>query len=237
MEGVLRDGFDHIHAGLSSIAGASRTDAGVHAAGQSVSATYSKDISPEKLFCALNGVLPEDVRIVSARTMPDDFHATRDAIGKHYVYTLYRAPVDAPCTRHIHWWIRHELDVPAMNTAIQYLIGTRDFAGIYVQSRNQEQSTVRTVDTIYIQSDVPVMRIHVFGRSFMYKMVRSLTGILYAVGRGRCVPEDIPDILNGDPSARRSQVAPPHGLSLVHVYYDEVQYHKDVKSTSSKRYG
>ncbi len=228
VEGVLRNAFSHIHANLITLAGASRTDAGVHASGQSVSVSYSKNILPEKLLCALNGVLPEDVRIVSARSVPDDFHATRDAYGKQYVYSFWLAAVDDPCSRHTHMWVRHSLDISAMRMAADNLTGTRDFSGIYVRSRNQEQSTVRTVDALLISVDLPLLRIRVFGRSFMYKMVRSLAGIIYSVGRNYHIPDDIPEILCGEPSRRRSHVAPAHGLSLLRVYYDVDSYEKDI---------
>lgn len=233
VEGTLRDALAHIHAEVTAMTAASRTDAGVHAYGQSVALTYEKDVSAARLQHALNGVLPPDVRVMDAQDISSDFHATRDAIGKHYRYQICCAACDDPCTRHMHWWVKKPLDTQAMHAAAAHLIGTRDFSGIKVISRGNVQESVRTVDVIHIEETGDMLTIHVFGRAFMYKMVRSLVGILYAVGRGMCAPDDVPLILSGDPVRRRTPVAPAHGLALMTVYYIEDDYRRDADDYAS----
>lgn len=63
-------------------------------------------------------------------------------------------------------------------------------------------------------------------------MVRALVGALLDVGAGRLSPEDFHVLLDAPQARRRSPLAPPHGLVLESVSYDEQEW-ATVKSAPS----
>jgi tRNA pseudouridine38-40 synthase len=202
-----------------SFCAASRTDAGVHALGQTVNFFTASALEPERILHAANTYTPADISVREVREVPESFNSTRDALGKQYRYELWLSDVDDPLTRHVHWWLREKLDFAAMRAVCPLLHGERDFRGLQVVSGKPDEAPVRTVHSVTVERAGPRVVIDVRGKSFMYKMVRSMVGLLVAVGRGRVNVDDVPALLTGDPTARRSEVVPPHGLTLMEVYY------------------
>ena len=202
-----------------SLTGASRTDAGVHARGQTADFSTESVIELAGLVRGVNRVLPNDVVVRAAEEVSADFHSSRDALGKHYRYELWLGDTDDPLARRFHWWHRYPLDVEAMKQGAEHLVGDIDFRGLRVKSRNAEQDTVRSISNVAITQSDDMLTIDIFGKSFMYKLVRSMVGLLIAVGRARVEADDIPALLAGEPAARRTEVAPPHGLTLMEVFY------------------
>ena len=89
VQGTLQEALGRLSDGLPvRVDGAGRTDAGVHAAGQVASFLLERDIAPDALARALNGLLPADVRVLSAAQAPPGFHARRSARSKLYRYVL-----------------------------------------------------------------------------------------------------------------------------------------------------
>jgi len=197
---------------------ASRTDAKVHARGQTANFITTCAWPTKNLHGALNSRLPDDVAIVALRDVDETFRS-QAACGKHYQYRICTAPVDDPLTRHLHWWYARPLDLAAMQAAAALLVGTHDFRGLQVQSGKEHEATVREIYAVRVTAAADELVIDVLGHSFMYKLVRSLVGLLVAVGCGHVQVENVPMLLAGEPAARRSEVAPPHGLTLVRVFY------------------
>ena len=81
VQGVVGTAWQAITGEQPDITATSRTDAGVHAAGQVVGVRSETHLEPEQLFRALNAKLPSDVVVLSVELAADGFHATRDAIG------------------------------------------------------------------------------------------------------------------------------------------------------------
>lgn len=218
VEGVLRDAATHLLGECFNLAAASRTDAGVHARGQSVQLSTYSSLEADRIPRALNRYLPPDVAVITCRDVPPDF-SVRQNLGKLYRYELWLAPYDDPLSRHLHWWYRFPLDIPAMQAAAPSLTGTRDFSGLLMTSRKPSEETVRTIHNVSISVNFPQVIIDISGKSFMYKQVRAMVGVLIAVGRGRIPVRSVPDVLEGKTSPRRFEVAPPHGLTLMQVFY------------------
>jgi tRNA pseudouridine38-40 synthase len=72
----------------TSVVGAGRTDAGVHAAAQVAHVDLPEAFPLEALPRALNARLERDLRVRAARRVADGFHARKDATGKLYVYRI-----------------------------------------------------------------------------------------------------------------------------------------------------
>ena len=199
---------------------ASRTDSGVHAIGQTVHFKTENNIELPKLIKGVNSILPEDVSVLSIENMPEDFHSTYDSKGKHYRYQILNSETDDPFSRKFHWLHPYSLNISAMEKAAKYMIGEDvEFRGLYINSTNPNVFTKRNISEINFEKNGELLNINIFGKSFMYKMVRSLVGLLVAVGTGRIPPEKVPELLNAEPGSRISNVAPAKGLTLVEVYY------------------
>ncbi len=201
------------------VAGAGRTDAGVHAEGQVASFDLPRELAPERLVRALNGLLPGDVRALEAGAVAAGFHARRDAWGKLYRYRLDTGPVQLPTRRrtaaHVHW----ALDLGVVEEAARLLLGRRDFAAL-ASAGGSALTTVRTVRRLDVRrDDAGTLVFEVEADGFLRKMARSMVGGLVAAGRGAVSLEQLRSALEaGD---RRAWPAPAEarGLTLVRVDY------------------
>jgi tRNA pseudouridine38-40 synthase len=201
-----------------------RTDTGVHALGQVVNFQSQTKLPPEVLFKAINANLPADVLVLEVRDAPEGFHAIRDAVGKRYRYVIQDGPLRDLFARAYSWHIRQRLDDQAMRRAAEALMGTHDFAS-FETAGSQRLTTVRTVRELLVErlfvdlSERVVVEIEADG--FLYNMVRNIVGTLVEVGRGRR-PESWPaEVLTARDRRLAGMAAPPQGLFLVRVDYDE----------------
>ena len=207
--------------------GAGRTDAGVHAEGQ-VANFYSSNfaIPLRGLRRAMNSKLPRDIAIRSAAEVPDEFHASRSAVGKTYRYRIWvspRRPV------HLHKLIYHywrPLDVGAMRAAAARLIGAHEFAGL-ATSGDERDETVRTIFRCEVSPVDEEVHVTVQGDGFLYNMVRNIVGTLIEIGRGRWGPERIDEILTAGDRSLAGPTAPAGGLTMLCVHYDPGELGKD----------
>jgi tRNA pseudouridine38-40 synthase len=213
-----------IEAALEKLAGepvhaqaAGRTDAGVHARGQLVSATFSSRVPPDKMVFALNSQLDDDVSVLSADVVADGFDARRDSIAKRYVYRVHHAVAHDPFFGSIRWHVRGALDVAAMQRAARDLVGDHDyesFRSVHCDARHARRHLWK-VDVV---DDGPELRIEVRGNAFCRNMVRIIAGTLVDVGRGRIASDAMPAILQAKKREAAGITAPAHGLTMEEVY-------------------
>ncbi len=205
------------------IHGAGRTDAGVHAEGQSAHVEVPEGRLPLASWLpAINAHLPEGVRIMALRRAPADFHARFDATGKEYRYTVWNGPVLPPLLLGRAWHVPWELDREILRAACAELTGTHDFAAFCAKRSKEPVSTVRTVHSIRISATGPQIRLTFRGPGFLYKMVRILTAAAVRCACGRMEITDVRDRLAaGGP--RLNHVAPAGGLCLMRVGYGRVR--------------
>ncbi|NLB70248.1 MAG: tRNA pseudouridine(38-40) synthase TruA [Lentisphaerae bacterium] len=205
---------------LVPVYGSGRTDAGVHAHGQIAHFDLKREITPVKLYRAINGNLRKnDVKVMSAEKVDSQFDARRSAVSKEYRYRIWNAEIMEPLERLTHTHVSKPIDIDAMRTASAYFIGTHDFAAFSANPLREIESTVRTVNFIDIISTPPRLEIRVNGNGFLYKMVRSIAGFLISVGTGREKPEAVTEIMNSRIRTARVESAQPQGLTLWQVNY------------------
>mgnify|MGYP001056246871 CR=1 FL=1 len=222
---------------LSKIAGtpveiqaSGRTDAGVHALGQTANFHMNTELSCEELLDKLNQYLPEDVAVISCQEAAPRFHARLNAVGKTYCYRIHNSKIPAVFDRRLVWQIEQQLDVDAMKTAAkpvniermqkaaEYLIGEHDFMS-FCKNPQKKKSTVRSIESILFEQNGADIRISFRGDGFLFHMVRILTGTLVEVGLGVRRPEEIAAILDGKDRQKAGMLAPASGLCLMEVYY------------------
>jgi tRNA pseudouridine38-40 synthase len=199
--------------------GSGRTDQGVHARGQIAHCDPPTPWDRRELRKALNALLPPDIRVVAAARAPASFDARRSARAKEYRYFIWNREVMDPCRR-FHWThVRRPLDVAAMRQAAAMLVGRHDFAGFTANPNRAVESTVRRLTALRVTRRGSEVVITAVGEGFLYKMVRSLCGLLLRVGEGAEPPAAAGEILAARVRTARVPTAPPQGLFLWRVGY------------------
>jgi tRNA pseudouridine38-40 synthase len=203
-----------------SVIGAGRTDAGVHALGQVASFRTDREMPPREWRQALNAHLPETIVVRSAAIMPENFHARYSAKGKLYEYRIFNGPDRPVIDRHYCWHVHKALDDAAMNQAAMVLIGSHDFSSFETQpTENDDPSCHMQRLTVFRQG--AHLRIEVYADRFLKQMVRSIVGTLVEVGLDKRSPDSLKMILDSRDRSAAGKTAPPQGLFLVRVDYDE----------------
>jgi tRNA pseudouridine38-40 synthase len=211
-----------------TVAGASRTDAGVHARGQVAGFRTERAIPVHGIRRGTNALLPDAIAIVEASEAADDWHPRFSATGKHYRYLLFTRADRSPRWRDRAWHHPDKLDRGAMREAAAALIGEHDFAAFRAAGCTAKH-TVRRIDQVEVselpdelpgEGQAPVIAIDVRGNAFLRNMVRIVVGTLVEVGRGRRSPGQVAEILASRDRTRAGITAPARGLELVSVRYD-----------------
>ena len=202
------------------IAGASRTDAGVHALGQTAHFDTESRIPPDKYAFALNTMLPADIRIRKSEAVSEDFHARFSNKGKRYRYLIYQSPHAGALNRNTHAHVIYPLDDEKMRRELTALIGTHDFAA-FAASGSVVKDTVRTIYSASLTRRGDELELLVEGSGFLYNMVRIIAGTLISVGAGRLEEGAFARAIQSGNRLDLGVTAPAHGLTLMEVYYRE----------------
>lgn len=199
--------------------GSGRTDQGVHAAGQVAHFDLSRKWACHNLQRGLNSALPDDIRILKVARARADFHARRSAVRKEYRYFVWNSAVMDPCRRLYATRFHRPLDIRAMQAAASILEGEHDFAAFTANPNREVGSTVRQLFYFKVRKQGHLITIRVASEGFLYKMVRSLSGLLLRVGEGAVSLDEVREILASKVRTARVPTAPPEGLFLWRVWY------------------
>ena len=199
--------------------GASRTDAGVHALGQSAHFDTESAIPGEKFSYALNTMLPPDIRVRASRQVPETFHARFSSKGKRYRYLFHVHPHAGALDRLTHAHVIYPLDLERMAEEARDLLGTHDFAA-FAASGSVVRDTVRTIRRAELTREGCEVRLIVEGSGFLYNMVRIIAGTLVGVGSGKLEPGAFRRAIASGDRLDLGVTAPANGLTLMEVFYD-----------------
>ena len=205
-----------------TLSASGRTDAGVHALGQAAHFTCETTIEPEAFHLGLNSLLPDDIVIKTCKRAPDTFHARYDARRKTYRYRILNRRVPTAVDNRYVWHIRQELRIGAMQAAAAQVVGEHDFKA-FEGTGSPRTSTVRTIFNARLtQEPEGYLVFEIEGDGFLRYMVRNIIGTLVEVGRGKITPKDFNAILESRDRDRAGATAPPQGLFLVSVEYEDM---------------
>jgi tRNA pseudouridine38-40 synthase len=223
IQGLLEAVLAQLDQRAVNVAGAGRTDAGVHALGQVASFSLARRIESGALLRALNARLPRAIRVMAAERVPDSFHARFAATAKTYRYRIWNTGVACPFERAFTWHVVEPLDRPAMADAAALVEGVHDFAA-FKAAGGATRSTEREVYSSQIvggrSPGGPALLVYeISGDGFLRHMVRAIVGTLVEIGRGRRPVERMAEVLARRDRALAGPTAPAHGLVLVGVEY------------------
>jgi tRNA pseudouridine38-40 synthase len=230
--GELASAIETVVGHAVEIGCAGRTDAGVHASSQVVHVDVRADIAIERLVRSLNAMLAPTVVVLSAAEVPSDFDARRSARARRYRYLVLESATAHPLLAPVAWQVPGPLDVRAMQSGADALLGEHDFRAFCRRRPGSAPDTPilrRVLDARLREVAVPsdalapgarLLRFDVEATSFCHQMVRSMVGVLVEIGRGRRRVADVTSMLrSGNRSRNGGVIAPPHGLCLTGVDY------------------
>jgi tRNA pseudouridine38-40 synthase len=221
IQSLLEEALSTILRAPTPVVASGRTDAGVHAKGQVAHFTSETTPDLKKLHLSLNGILPDDIRILSIEEASPDFHARYGAVSKEYHYHLHLERTTDPFKRLYAYHDYSPLDLEKMKQAASYFIGTHDFTTFANEASkgSAAKNPVRTITRLTICNEPGGIRLEFEGDGFLYKMVRNITGTLLDVARGKIAVESIPELFEAKNRSVAPPAAPSRGLFLVKVNY------------------
>ncbi len=198
---------------------ASRTDAGVHAKGQTVSFRTRSPLPPQTFINGLNYYLPRDVAVKAAYKVEDSFNVRRDALSREYSYYILNSSTRSPIRQGFSHLVTHCLDIGAMNQACQALIGENDFASFVTCMEARIKSTVRNVYQARIERVDELAVFNIVANSFLPHQVRNTVGTLIRVGLGKMSIDEFHGIMEARKPGLAGPTAPACGLCLMRINY------------------
>jgi len=218
IQGVVSAALAGITGETISLTGSGRTDAGTHARGLVANFFTGSKIPADRFLLALNSMLPRDIRILTARDVPLDFHARKNARSKIYRYQIYNGSILPPHLIREYFHFPYRLDFDRMAAAARLFPGEHDFAG-YAKTGSGVSNTVRRIFRCDLRRQGAQVYLTVEGNGFLHHMVRNMAGTLLEVGRGRISLSDFAALFEKRDRTLAGFTAPAHGLILVKVRY------------------
>jgi tRNA pseudouridine38-40 synthase len=220
---LIEDALEKIDGRPVAVAGAGRTDSGVHALAQVAAFTLERPMPPDVLVRALNAHLPDAIRVTAAGEVPPSFHPRFAARSKTYRYRVLNSDVASPFERRYAWHVPGPLDLEAMGAAARMLDGQHDFAA-FQAAGSDVVTTVREILSSRMTAcpQPGLVAYEITGTGFLRHMVRTIVGTLVEIGRGRRPADSIAQLLVVGDRALAGPTAPATGLFLVGVDYGPV---------------
>ena len=202
-----------------------RTDAGVHAAGQVCH--FDGDgftVPPEKMPDCLNRFLPSDIRILEGWSAEKDFDSNRSAKRKTYCYSLYVSPREMPLKERYAVRVDALPPLEILQKKAKLFEGEHDFKA-FCASGSSVKTTVRTVYSVRVEEGESFgcrdVKIFVTGNGFLYNMVRTMTGELIELSKGKKTEESLRLAFETGERNLLGKTMPAKGLTLLQVNYED----------------
>ncbi len=221
VQGVLEEALARLSGSRVAALGSGRTDAGVHARGQSAGVRVPARWAPRELRRALNALLPRDVWVAAAAEMRPEFHARYSAVSRQYAYHIgVDDDAESPFRRHREYAFRHQLDLDALDAMAALITGEHRFLAFAVRGTAPPGDGHRcNVLGAQWERRAGGLIFRITANRFLHQMVRFLVGTMLDIASGRRPPRDMLDLLGATDNAGVSPPAPPHGLYLECVEY------------------
>ena len=195
-----------------------RTDSGVNSTGQVVHFDIDKDIVASNFVYSLNEILPPDISVSDLKVVPNDFHAQKSAISRHYTYEFInrrcKNAFDGDLLR-----VKCPVDINRMQNSLNYLLGEHDFSS-FKSSGTLNPSKICFISKATCRRSGDKVVVDIIGNRFLYNMVRTIIGTLLEIEGHNLKPEYMLEVLESKNRSKAGRTVSPYGLTLVEVSYN-----------------
>ncbi|MDC7126243.1 MAG: tRNA pseudouridine(38-40) synthase TruA [Spirochaetales bacterium] len=220
VQGEIEEALKKIEGCGYRLTGSGRTDSGVHANGQIANFYTENNMPAEKFVPALNSLLTNDISIIDSMEVPENFHSRYDAKKRVYRYYIKNTGTKKPSDGRFCWTVKRKPDLANLNKIASVLTGVHDFT-TFAAAGDQSESKVREIFSAVFYYEGPFIVFKIVGNAFLWRMVRSLTGTIIELDAYGGRRADLIKILNSKDRTLAGTTAPPNGLFLDRVIYDE----------------
>ena len=235
IEEVLNEALSNLTGEKVRVAGASRTDAGVHALCNYAVFDTGMRMPASKFAYALNQRLPEDIRIRRSEEVCAGWHPRSAKSIKTYEYRILNEEFPNPLERLYAHFTYLSLDEEKMRQAAAFMVGEHDFKS-FCSLHAQVETTVRTITELTVKRQGSRIVIRVSGTGFLYNMVRIIAGTLMEIGAGKYPPGRMREILEACDRSAAGPTAPARGLTLTEYRFLDFFSEKEIDTRGSVSY-
>lgn len=206
--------------------GSGRTDSKVHALGQVAHFdTTNQSIPPSSFTLAINHFLNHEIRIVESCEVGDNFHARFSSVSREYRYVVKDIASFTPFDKGRVGRVTHMPPLELLNSYAELLVGTHDFS-TFRASKDQSVSGIRNMYASYFTLDKHLfsstaLTYVVRANAFMMHQIRSMVGTMLTLGEKRGTVEEMKSIIESKDRLKALITAPPDGLYLYRIEYNE----------------
>ncbi len=219
VQGELESAIAELSGSPSRVYAASRTDAGVHAAGQVISFWVRDELSPGIVVRGMNHYLAGDVAVKGACEIDGDFDVRRRAVSRQYRYMIGCGASRSPLRERFSLLVRDTLDVSKMRLSARMLQGVHDFASFATSLEDAEPTVRHMYEVRVLEKADDSIEILMSANAFLRHQVRNTVGQLIRVGLGKCSFEEFADLITHPRKGSAGPAAPSRGLCLMQVRY------------------
>lgn len=221
---VLENAIENALGTRVRVTASGRTDAGVHALGQTCHFDGDFSVPPEKMPDCLNRFLPADIRVLKGYGADESFDCNRSAKRKTYRYSLYASPWELPLKSRYAVRVDGLPNIELLKENAKLFEGEHDFKA-FCASGSAVKTTVRTVYEVRVEQtqseSVKGVDVFVTGNGFLYNMVRTMVGELLELSAGKRTRESLALAYQTGQRELLGKTMPAKGLTLVSVEYKE----------------
>lgn len=218
IQGTLKAAIEKVVREKITLYGAGRTDAGVHALGQTANFNTISQIPSNRFPFAINSHLPPDIIVKSAQEVDAAFNARFSAKWKVYQYSVHNDRIPPAINRNFCYTFGFPLNIIDMKKGAELLIGEHDF-GAFRIAQISGQNNVRILKRFEISCNGKYVDFLLEGNAFLHGMARRLVGTLIELGRGKIAIDKLKDILISKDPRLAGPTMPAKGLCLMEVRY------------------
>jgi tRNA pseudouridine38-40 synthase len=228
IQGILNKNFRYVLGPFDfTILGASRTDAGVSCNRGAFQLFSETPLDLEPTLAKMNLILPDDIKLLEASPVAEDFNIIHSVKGKSYQYHFSMGEKIHPFNAANLVSFASLLDIELMREALKCFLGTQDFRRYCSQDKVTENYKREIYEvalykhpmagTGYVPQKSYVFRI--VGKGFLRYQIRIMMAALVELGKGSLSLQDIQDSLFSEEAKPIASPAPAHGLILEEVVF------------------
>jgi tRNA pseudouridine38-40 synthase len=219
IQGMLEAKLSRLTGERIHLIGSGRTDSGVHALGQVAHFKTQSRMDIRTIQRALNSLLPPDIVIREIEEADEGFHARKHSKSKVYEYRILNQNLRSAFHRGYAWYIPQKLNLTEMKKATRSLIGEYDFSAFRTVGSPTHTTVRRVIRAEWKRGRDGIIRFEIEANGFLKQMVRSITGTLVEIGKGKMKAADLRKIMNSKDRRKAGPTAPAQGLFLKEVKY------------------